>query len=84
MWVEYQNSPESRFKAETSWPKRVSNPGLLGPESYALPLRHTDSAFYTAANLYYAIFRKSSSEAGELTITKSNMITRISDVMVLF
>ena len=26
------------------WPKRVSNPGPLGSESYALPLRHTGSA----------------------------------------
>ena len=30
-------------KGETSWPKRVSNPGPLGTGSYALPLRHTGS-----------------------------------------
>ena len=30
-------------KGKTSWPKRVSNPGPLGPESYPLPLRHTGS-----------------------------------------
>ena len=28
-------------KGKTSWHKQVSNPGPLGPESYALPLRHT-------------------------------------------
>ena len=28
-------------KGKSRWHKRVSNPGSLNPESYALPLRHT-------------------------------------------
>ena len=28
-------------EGKTTWHKRVSNPGRLDPESYALPLRHT-------------------------------------------
>ena len=33
-------------KGKSSWPKGISNPAPLGPESYALLLRHTGSAVW--------------------------------------
>ena len=41
---------------ETRWHKRVSNPGPLDPESYALPLRHTGWGFVTDMGINVCLY----------------------------